>query len=136
MTRVLAVAALLAALLAPLPAQDQAAFEQGYGRIRELLQKEKWNDAKTAIDALLAANQGQLWAVAERETIVEDCRRCAFALEVKAPKPQELIAGEILSWAPSNGRIKLRYTPKTMRDWQKEAGQPAIYLHPAAFKGE
>src|SRR5439155_17739427 len=70
------------------------------------------------------------------EWIVADYRRCAFALEVKAPKPQELIAGELQSWSPSTGKIKLRYTPKTMRDWQKEAGAPAVWVHPAAFKGE
>src|SRR5438045_8555809 len=113
-------AVFFATVVPTLGAQDEAAFELVWGKARELVQKEKWKDARTAIDAVLAANQGKLWVLAEKESILEDCRRCAFALEVTPPKPQDLITGKILSWSPSSGRIKLRYGPAAMEDWLKQ----------------
>src|SRR5262249_62139818 len=40
------------------------------------------------------------------------------------------------SWAADTGHIKIRYTPKTMRDWQEEKGLRSAFVHPMAFKGE
>src|SRR5262249_10528117 len=69
-----------------------------------------------------------------KETIVEDYRRCCFALEVPVPKAEDLISGEVLRWEPASGRIKLRYTAKTLADWGE--GEGGYRFHPAAFKGE
>ena len=81
---------LLAVVLAPLCAQDEAAFDEGYGQVRALLDKQQWQQAKDALDSLLAAHEGAVYAIAERDALLEDCKRIEFGLEFKTPTAKEL----------------------------------------------
>lgn len=126
-----AAAALL--LAAAAPAQDEAAFDQGYAAVRALLQKSRWSEAKNAIDQLLAQHQGKDYAIGQRRVVVEDYRLCCFYLETPVPRPDELVSGKIESYSASRGSIRVRYDQQSMQDWQKLPN--GLLLHPAMFRG-
>jgi tetratricopeptide (TPR) repeat protein len=131
--RFITIAASLGLALTPRPcAQDEAAFDQGYAAVRTLMQKGKWNEAKAAIDQLLSCNAEQAYVQAQKEAIVTDYRLCAFWAETKVPEPSELTGGALESWSPSTGKIRLRYAPGAMKEWE---GSDKLRVHPVVFAG-
>ncbi|MBI1850151.1 MAG: tetratricopeptide repeat protein [Planctomycetes bacterium] len=125
-------AALLAlAVLAPTvdPAAD---FGKGLDECQRFITQGRWRDAQTRLDALLREHEGKDYVRQKRAEIEEDMERCAFRLKFTPPDPKTLISGELQSWNPSTGDIKLRYTDRSLTDFSQENG---FYVHPAKFRG-
>lgn len=130
--RVVLLSLLTMASAAPSPAQDEAAYDKGYAAVRALMQQGKWPEARKALLQLLESNQGKLYAVADRQAIVEDHQQCSFWCETKVPRPQEVIAGKVEVLDPSSGHIRVRYSDADMSDFEEV--RVDLYMHPVVFK--
>ena len=114
-------------------AQNEAAFDQGYGAVRTVLQQARWSEARAAIDKLLEAHAERIYVQAQKDAIVADYRLCSFWCETVTPKASELIGPSLVSWAPSSGKVKLRYDSAKLAAW--DTAQEGLWMHPAVFSG-
>src|SRR5262245_10460983 len=90
-------------------AADVAAFEAGLADAEHLLAARKWAPAQGALDALLAQHVDHEEVLLHCSEVQEDLERAAFGQTYVAPDIKTLIAGELQSYDPRSGKIKLRY---------------------------
>ena len=115
------------------PAQaDEAAFVSGLKRVTRSMADRKWSRALDRLKSLLAEHEGQDHARLRRAEIVEIDRRCRFHTGAPEVDPNDLISGEILSCNLSSGKIDVRYTPQTLKDFHKAK---ELRYHPVTFAG-
>jgi tetratricopeptide (TPR) repeat protein len=124
------------------PAQGSAVLETELTEVRRLLQAGKWKEARGKLVESLEAHEGRTYVLAAWAEIEEALARCRFWSAYKVPKPKEVVPCKLLSWKPSSGAIKLRYT-KEHRLKSNSDGDPAafievnddLYIHPLLFTG-
>ena len=131
------------AFSSPAPLADPAAeFEKEFARGRDLAARGKWADAIESLRTTLARHENAGYVLARRAEIVEEWKRASFRSAWKAPDPKTLVSGELLSFSPSSGNVKIAY-PRGMRgDFITESvanSEPGparkIWRHPLQFRG-
>ncbi len=114
-------------------------FEASLEKCRVLMGRSRWKAARLLLDETLEAHKGKAYVRIRLTEIVEDMTRCAFGLAHPAPDPKNLVSGELKSYRPGTGEIKLRYTPGKLQDFVggdgKRPKRGEVHLHPAVFSG-
>jgi hypothetical protein len=115
-------AASRAAPLIVADAADVAAFETGLADAERQLAARKWAAAEAALDALLAAHVDHAEVLLHASEVREGLERAAFGQAYTEPDIKSLISGELQSYDPRSGKIKLRYKrdPKAAADEDEE----------------
>jgi len=127
----------LALIAASLPAQevsaDEAAFDEGLAGVHALMKKARWADARSDLLQLLKDHEGKVYVQAQCDALVHDYRSCTFFAQATVPELQDLVKGEVASFTPRTGKIKLIYDNR-FDDW--EASEDGTFLvHPMVFAG-
>lgn len=111
-------------------------------RVRRLMASGRWSSAGKKLDQLLERHERQDYALARRIEIQDCALACAFWKSYKPPKPSSVVSGDLVSYNASSGSIKLRYTPKTIQDFEVQKVKSSSssagrvrYVHPAVFTG-
>lgn len=130
----LAACLLAAALSAP---QDEAGFVAGLAEARVAFEKRDWKKAEGAARALLTEHERRPYVWLHLPELVDLLESSSFFASYVEPEPRTLISGELISYSKSGANLKLRYTPKTLGDFQVVGGEgdTAIRLHPVVFAG-
>lgn len=118
----------------PCPAQDQASFDKELRLVHSESNRGKWKAAHKKLSALLVKHKDAAYVHAHRDELLEDIKRCVFYEKNPAPSFQQLISGKILRYDRRSGKIKLRYTPAQLADFQRIKGTELL-VHPAIFSG-
>ncbi len=124
--------ALLVSCLASFaPQGTEEDFGAELARVRELAALGRWKTAAAELEGLLVRHERAPYVAPHAPEIVELCARCAFFSEFTEPDPASLIAGELVSYDPSSGRMALRYgdSPGDFQDFD------GFLRHPVAFVG-
>lgn len=129
---VLALVALSGTVVPQTPTDDPDGLERRVQQIRKLMTTGKWKAALARVERTLTQHEGQPSARLRAAELIELHKRCSFRMSVGDPEPTTLISGDLLSWNPSTGQIKLRYTPDTMKDFEK--GERST-IHPMRMAG-
>lgn len=118
-------------------AGDEAAFVAGLAEARTLLDKRDFGKAEAKVRELVVAHEKQSYVWLHLPEIVDVIETSSFSKSYVEPDPKTLVSGELLSWSKSGANLKVRYTPKLLRDFQRVGGQgdQSIWLHPVAFSG-
>jgi hypothetical protein len=98
--------------------RTEAAFDTDYGRVHQLMQQGKWNDAKSVLLALVDGHAGKVWVQAQCEAIAEDLGTCMFFASAKVPKLQDMVGGKIAAFDERSGRIKVTFDGE-LAGWRK-----------------
>ncbi len=112
-------------------APNEAAFDKGFAGVQAATQKAKWSEAREALRQLLASHERQLYVLAQRDAIAFEMQTCCFYQQARVPRLQDLLKGEIVSYVPATGRIKLRYGTD-VADWEAHGD---LLVHPLVFAG-
>jgi hypothetical protein len=141
MRRTALVLALLAAFVA---AQDsrktsdrpdsrpgKQAFENALRIAKDAAVRGKFKTARDQVAELLRAHEGSDYVLARRVEISELVKSCCFSILFPDATPKSLMSGELLSWDPQSGAIKIRYTRAKMGDWQ----DGEVQSHPIRWRG-
>jgi tetratricopeptide (TPR) repeat protein len=129
-------------------------FEESLQVVDRTIASGKGKKAKELLLATIDASQGQPFALYHLTEIEDDLSRATFWSSNERPDPKTLVSGELLSWSPANGQIKLRYrlgseaekpsgkskgTGTEHGTWAQILGdftkQGAAWVHPLAFDG-
>lgn len=118
---------------------EEEEFLKGFKGVKTLMEHRRWDKAKGALKDLLDAHQEADY-VRVRQMEIEECmKKCCFRASYDEPDPKSLVSGELLSYKPSTGDIKLRYTPDSLADFKrqetKSGGKSNTYIHPVLFAG-
>ncbi|HEX6812541.1 MAG TPA: tetratricopeptide repeat protein [Planctomycetota bacterium] len=111
----------------------EADFEAGLAAVHAQMQKARWNDARTALVALVGQHEKRIYVQAQCEAIVSDLRTCAFYAIAKVPKLAECITGKVTFYDEATGRLKVTYSDK-LTDWQG-AEESQLLVNPIVFAG-
>ncbi len=118
---------------------DEAEFLAGLKDVRTQMEQGGWEEAEEALLTLLRTHRSRDYVLARRDELIADYTRMAFHLEVRLPRPAELISGDLLSFRQLNGRVKLRYRSDGLDDFERQPERPPgggwIYLHPMPMRG-
>ncbi len=144
-TRVAQVAVLLGLTVTGSPAfgQSRASLEASLAQVGTLLDDGRWEDAKGMLLSALEEHEGERYVPYYWTEIEEAVASSVYQIDHEPFEPADVVAGELLSWDPRSGKIRLRYrngrglavTAKdaaTRGDFIK-AGKD-FYVHPALFK--
>jgi hypothetical protein len=117
-------------------------FEDALQVVERTIASGKGKKAKELLLATIDASRAEPFALYHLTEIQDDLRRATFWAANEKPDPKSLISGELVSWAPSTGQIKLRYhlgsegsretREKTLADFAKEG---TAWVHPLSFDG-
>lgn len=113
-------------------ADDAAGFQRELTLIRRSMGNGKWRKAAQRFDRMLETHAKARYVLDRRDELIGLHRECAFRVAVGEVDPDKLISGELVKWKPATGQIELRYTPKTMGDFEKGK---SIRWHPVTFCG-
>ncbi len=113
----------------------------------EALRAHDWPRARQGIADLLEAHEGELAVWLRRPRIVEVLRLCSFLPEYRPPAPEALVHGELLSYSPGTGQMRVRYEQGQLGDFlvARASGEVELgplrpledgdfLLHPALFQ--
>jgi hypothetical protein len=136
------------------PVGSEKDFEDSLALVERTIASGKGKQAKDLLLGLLESSKDKPWALYHFTEVEDDLRRSTFWSTHEKPDPKSLIAGELLSWAPSTGQIKLRYridagilgkpglpkavtedsrsAPRTLADFTR---QGEAWIHPMSFDG-
>ncbi len=112
-------------------APGAAAFEEGLTKATQMRARGQWKAARESVVKLIEQHGKQdyiQWKASEIDDLV---RECAFSEAHPPLQPKDVISGELVSWTPSTGQIKLKYKPDTMKDWERGEG---YRVHPILFR--
>ncbi len=114
---------LYAAPVAPTPVApgDEAAFEAGLEQIDRLMQAKRWSQATEELDSLLAANEGESHVLVRLPRVKQIASQCDFWSTHDEPDASDLVSGEIRSYRPQNGQIKVRYVREDRAPTEQDA---------------
>ena len=138
-------------LLVP-PAMAQATHESlraDLAQVHALSEAGKWSSALEALQTALERHGEQEYTCLHWAEIKEALTRCSFWKNYERPKAKDVVPGELLSWKPSSGSIKLRYKrgsgglpgdSEEAREGDKSSGdfirvEEGYYIHPMLFTG-
>jgi len=134
---------LLFFMSAPLCAQTVEEFTAGLDKVDARIASGRWKSAHKELEKLLVAHEGHDYVRVRKIEIENRRANIDFGLHYKPPKIQDLVSGKI-SYSASSGKIKLRYTPPSMADFDSYAMdkdgdadrlEKKQYVHPAIFNG-
>ena len=108
------------------------AFEEGHAQAQERSRKGDWIGARKMWLALLSEHAGADFARPFLPEIREDLRRAAFWSRRRRPDPKQLIAGKLLNYSRTTGKVRVSYTPEQLADFEQVAN---FQLHPLRFSG-
>ena len=118
------------------PLADQVSYRVALEAARGLTRAQSWSRARTAWLELVKAHAGAAYVQPELEEIRLQLRRASFWASTRAPNLDDLLSGELQSYEPESGWLKLRYNHESLGDFAKGTGAAgAAYAHPAHFKG-
>jgi hypothetical protein len=114
------------------PAKD---FEAGLAQVRDLVQRGSVAKADQQLKALLEQNKGADHARRRQADLVDLAKRCAFRLQFAEPKPDDLVAGDLVRWDAKNGDLEVRYSDAaSCKDFvQSKSTTGSVMVHPAVF---
>ena len=108
------------------------ALDDGMRAFRRALTHGDCKKALPRFQALLEEHKDKDYAKARRPEIEELMLHLACGVKFKRPKVKDLLSGKVRSWSPDSGKIKLTYTPKTIKDLETRGG--LVHL-PARLNG-
>lgn len=113
----------------------EADFDAGLASVHDLMQKGKWQDARTVLLANVQAHAKQAYVQAQCEALVSDLRTCAFYATARIPKVGDVLTGKVTAWDEKSGRIRVAYDGK-FTDWKSEGeGGDGLLVNPLVFAG-
>jgi tetratricopeptide (TPR) repeat protein len=129
-------------------------FEESLQIVDRTIASGKGKKAKELLLAAIDASQGQPFALYHLTEIQDDLSRATFWSTNEKPDPKTLVSGELMSWSPASGQIKLRYrlgseaekpggkskgTGADHGTWTQILGdftkEGAVWVHPLSFDG-
>src|SRR5688572_3109634 len=117
----------------PRPA-DAESFEKEYESATKATRERRWKEARAAWTELLSRHAKAPYVRARLVEIREQVKKCSFWQSAREPQARDLVSGELLSYEPGSGRIRIRYTPADLADFGgSELG--AVAVHPMRFVG-
>ena len=135
--RALALAALISSSFVAwqaAPADPAADFQAGLGKVEELVQRGSFERADQQLKDLLARHEREDCARLRKADVVELARRCAFQLGREVPKLPALLSGELVRYDAHAGDFEVRYTSKSIGDFEKiDVDREVMLQHPAFF---
>jgi len=148
----LALGAMPAEPRSPLGGGTEKKFEEALRVVDRTIASGKGKRAKELLLATIETSRDQPWALYHLTEIEDNLRRATFWSSMERPDPKDLVSGELLSWSPASGQIKLRYKlrPESEDARGKNRGsgaakgpgpladftrQGSLWVHPIAFDG-
>jgi hypothetical protein len=125
------VLALLTLLAAPL-AQAESDFEAGLPEVEARLDAREWEEARDQLKRLVGLAAGDPEVLPVLPAVEQLLVRIELADRLQLPEPAQVVEGEIVAWRASTGAIELRYTPRTLGDFELFEG---THVHPATLDG-
>jgi hypothetical protein len=122
-------------------ALSEEKFDAGMKKVNGLMSRERWSDAYRQLKFLLKNHENQAYVVAKSEEIRNCAKTCIFRKNYTPRSATSLVSGQVVSYHPSSGKIKLRYAPNQMGDFIKREGKyyatdfSPSFLHEAVFTG-
>lgn len=128
-------------------------FLKDLDKVKILTDGRKWEAAKKHIDTLLRTHKGKPIVYAKKTELEEMVKKCTFWMTHKTPDPKEAVSGKLEAFQLSTGKIKIRYKPDCLGDFNtgaekkpktladiKETALQALgkywkHIHPATFAG-
>ena len=127
---------LLWALHGPSAAENELAkphaFDDGLQLVRAELDAGNCEKGMADLKVLLKAHEDANYARARSEEVQELMRSLACGTKFKRPKAKDLVCGDLQKWSPDSGKIRIKYTPKTCKDFEKRGG---LFYFPALLTG-
>lgn len=123
---------------------SRADFEEELVEVRELIDARKWKRAGDVLADALAAHEDRDHVLVHWPEIEENLARIRFWSSYDEPEPEDVVQGELVSWNPRSGAIKLRYesgdeglagSVQEGRAGDFIVPQDGVFLHPLLFKG-
>lgn len=138
--------ALVAPLTSPFQGAEEEAFQAGLLAVERGLRAREWEETPARIAALLEQHEGRSYVWLSRPRLVDALRLAAFLPGYRPPGPEELVEGELRSYSPSTGKMRIVYRQGQLGEFlvlrdgelQPAAGKPLgeedLLLHPAEFR--
>jgi tetratricopeptide (TPR) repeat protein len=98
-----------AAATATAPTQDSAVFEQELERVQVKMGQGKWKSARSQLERSLEVHENQPYVLENLGEIELILKRCTYWESSGQLDLASLFKGELLSYTPMSGKIKLRY---------------------------
>jgi tetratricopeptide (TPR) repeat protein len=123
-------------VFASLPAQDESSFLARLAEARSALEKRDWKKAEAAALGAIAENERKPYVWLHLPELRDVVESASFGAKYVEPDPKTLISGELVSYSKSGANLKVRYTPKTLGDFETEStAADALRIHPVVFAG-
>ena len=108
----------------PPSAPTIAVFEQGLGEVSKLMEKQRWDRARTRLLAVLEENRDQPYVWSKRLEVEDMMQRCVFGVNYESPDFKALVSGRLHYYNRRSGTLKISYQPDTMGDFTDRFGTP------------
>ncbi len=116
----------------PLQAQDdEKAFNADYAKVLRFTKINRWTKAGDLLDDLLTKHASAPYVFSRRREILEYLERCAFHSKYPDAKPKDVVSGDLKSYDPKRGTIKITYNGN-FRDFERSNG---LRIHKARLTG-
>ncbi len=116
----------------PIFAQEDAEkFDRTFTKIQKKAKRAQWSKVQKLLDTVLKEHATAPYLMAKRRELLEYLERCAFHSEYPDAKPKDVVSGDLVSYDPRKGKIKIVYT-ENLRDFEKGG---AMRVHPAKLVG-
>lgn len=125
-------------------ASDLSRAEKRYTKELEaaqrLMEREEWNSAMKRLSRLLDNDESHDFAANNFARISKMVKECVFKMEVPSPDLNALFSGDVLSYNPGTGKIKMKYKTGNMGDFEKKtlgygSNRATVHSCPAIFTG-
>ncbi|MCZ6786450.1 MAG: DUF1570 domain-containing protein [Planctomycetota bacterium] len=112
---------------------DRLGFERKLRGVEAQIRALDWERGKRELQKLLSEYAERDFVRSRRDDIAALMKKCVFRLRFPKPRPDKLVSGELFSCKLSTGKIRVRYTPRTMMgDFVRNR---SAYIHESRFRG-
>lgn len=111
------------------------AFEAELEAVRALAADERWAEARRALLDLLERHGAAPWVRRALPEVERELERATFWSRHRAPRPRDVVAGELLRHDPQTGELALRYELDADGPPGDFVREGAWWVHPMAFAG-
>ena len=112
-------AALLGAAALPAGGETEAEFDKDFAKLQKFGRSGRWKTVAKKLPELLEEHEGRDYVRLQRDAVVELARYAAFRMKHPQPDPKDVVKGELTSYKPATGKLKIRYNSKQLKSWTK-----------------
>lgn len=107
-------------------ADPETALRTGLDEVASLVVDEEYAAAVARLDELLEQHASESYALLYRPRIEELARDARFLEGYVTPEPNELVSGELATYNPRSGKLRIRYTLETLQDFFSSTEQRSL----------